>query len=379
MSKKISVAVFGCGKMGNTIIADVAAMDEVDKIYGYDVNQAQLDATIAKHEKVVAVTTNLDEILANEEIKLVYIATANEFHVPLACAAMRAGKAVMTEKPSGITYDQVEELIRVQKETGAFLQVGFECRYSKAYMIAKEIVASGEIGKLVNVHFTYTMSPYAEFKKLADGTKVKNWRVTKEAVGSMFLEKLCHYIDLVRWWNEGSRIDKFISTGFDNVIPYFELEDNVHVTYHFDNGCTSHLNFNMCVAPHGNSDMMGDYDLADQDKDGHKLNYVLTGTEGAIEIDVFQRQLRVYHHPGKPGQEKEEMVRVVEWDKTGGGAPNGENTYFHSTYAQNQDIVLRVVNGDKPAIDVEDAQESIRVCLDFTKATADKKWQVVER
>lgn len=125
--------------------------------------------------------------------------------------------------------------------------------------------------------------------------------------------------------------------------------------------------------------MMGNYDLADQDKDGHKLNYVLTGTEGAIEIDVFQRQLRVYHHPGKPGQEKEEMVRVVEWDRTGGGAPNGENTYFHSTYAQNQDIVLRVLNGDKPAIDIEDAQESIRVCLDFTKATADSKWQVIER
>lgn len=379
MSKKISVAVFGCGKMGNTIISDVEIMPEVDKIYGYDVNQAQLDATIAKHHKVVAVTTNLDEILDNKDIDLVYIATANEFHVPLACAAMRAGKAVMTEKPSGINYEQVQELIDVQKETGAFLQVGFECRYSKAYVIAKEIIDSGEIGKLVNVHFTYAMSPYLEFKKLADGTKVKNWRVTREAVGSMFLEKLCHYIDLVRWWNQGSRIERFISTGFDNVIPYFELEDNVHVSYQFDNGCTSHLNFNMTVAPHGNADMMGDYDLADQDKDGHKLNYVLSGTEGAIEIDVFQRQLRVYHHPGKPGVEREEMVRVVEWDKTGGGAPNGENTYFHSTFAQNQDIVHRIINGQKPAIDVEDAQESIRVCLDFTKATEDKKWQVVER
>ncbi len=379
MSNKISVAVFGCGKMGNTIISDIEVMPEVDKIYGYDVSQAQLDATIAKHEKVVAVTTNLDEILSNDEIKLVYIATANEFHVPLACAAMRAGKAVMTEKPSGINYEQIQQLIDVQKETGAFLQVGLECRYSKAYVIAKEVIDSGEIGKLVNVHFTYAMSPYLEFKSLADGTKVKNWRVTKEMVGSMFLEKLCHYIDLVRWWNAGSRIERFISTGFDNVIPYFELEDNVHVSYQFDNGCTSHLNFNMAVAPHGNADLMGDYDLLEQDKDGHKLNYVLTGTEGAIEIDVFQRQLRVYHHPGKSGVEREKMVRVVEWDATGNGAPNGENTYFHSTYAQNQDIVLRVLNGDKPAIDIEDAQESIRVCLDFTKATAERKWQVVER
>lgn len=379
MSKKISVAVFGCGKMGNTIISDIEDMPEVEAIYGYDVNQCQLDATIKAHDKVVGVTTDLNEILNNEKIELVYIATANEFHVPLAVAALRAGKAVMTEKPSGINEEQIQELIDVQKETGGFLQVGLECRYSKAYMIAKEIIDSGEIGKLVNVHFTYAMSPYPEFKELADGTRVPNWRVKRETVGSMFLEKLCHYIDLVRWWNAGSRVKRFISTGFDNVIPYFELEDNVHVSYQFDNGCTSHLNFNMTVAQGANSDMMGGWDLAEQDKDGHKLNYVLTGTEGAIEIDVFQRQVRVYHHQGKAGITSEVIDRVYEWDETGGGAPNGENTYFHSTYAQNRDIVHRVINGDKPAIDIEDAQESIRVCLDFTRATAERKWQVVER
>lgn len=379
MDKKISVAVFGCGKMGNTIISDVECMPEVEAIYGYDVSEAQLEATKAAHEKVVAVTTDLDEILNNDEIKLVYIATANEFHVPLAAKALRAGKAVMTEKPSGINEEQIQELIDVQKETNGFLQVGLEARYSKAYVIAKEIIDSGEIGKLVNVHFTYSMPPYPATRKLADGTVIENWRTKKAVAGSMYLEKLCHYIDLVRWWNAGSRVDKYIATNVDNVIPYFEIEDNVHITYHFDNGCTSHLYFLMTAAPGHNTDMMGDWDLFDQDKDGHKLNYIITGTEGAIEIDIFQRQLRVYHHPGKAGIQTEELVRTVAWDKTGGGAPDGENTYFHSTYTQNQDIVRRVLNGDAPSITLEDAQESMRLCLEFTDSAANKRWQVIER
>ncbi|MBQ4518720.1 MAG: Gfo/Idh/MocA family oxidoreductase [Clostridia bacterium] len=379
MSKQITVAVFGCGKMGNTIISDIENLPEVKAIYGYDVEQAQLDATIAAHEKVTKVTTCLDEILEDKDVELVYIATANEFHAPLAIKALRAGKAVMTEKPSGINEEQVQELIDVQKETGGFLQVGFECRYSKAYIIAKEIIDSGEIGKLKNIHFTYSMPPYPEHIKLADGTVVKNWRVSEETVGSMYLEKLCHYIDLVRWWNNGSRVDRFIATGADNVIPYFQIEDNVHISYHFDNGCTSQLYFVMTAAPGHNNDLLGGDDLFDQDKQGHKLNYVITGTEGAIEIDIFQRQIRVYHHPGKAGQVGESIKKVFSWDSYADGAGDGEKTYFHSTYAQNRDIVKRVIAGEQPAIALEDAQESIRLCLEFTEAAKTSKWKVIER
>ena len=379
MKKQLTVAIFGCGKMGNTIISDIENMPEVKEIYGYDVEQVQLDATIKKHDKVTKVTTDLDEILKDKDVDLVYIATANEFHAPLAIKALRAGKAVMTEKPSGINEEQVQSLIDVVNETKGYLQVGFECRYSKAYKIAKEIIDSGEIGALKNVHFTYSMPPYPATIKLADGTEVKNWRVTKETVGSMYLEKLCHYIDLVRWWNNGSHVDRFVATGADNVIPYFEIEDNVHISYHFENGCTSQLYFVMTAAPGHNNDLLGGDDLFDQDKQGHKLNYVITGTEGAIEIDIFQRQIRVYHHPGKEGQIGESLKRTYSWDAYADGAGDGEKTYFHSTYAQNRDIVKRVLNGEKPAIDILDPQESIRLCLDFTEAAKNSKWQVINR
>lgn len=371
--KQIDVAVIGCGQMGETDVTTLESVPEVRRIVGYDPLQSQLDKLKELHPNV-EVTTNLDDVMNDDAIKLVYITSSNSTHVPMAVRAMRAGKAVMTEKPSGINYEQIEELLRVQKETGAFLQVGLECRYSWAYLEAKKIIDSGEIGQLKTVHYTYSQPPAKAEAKLTGGDRQVNWRLDPKNSGNMYLEKLCHYIDLVRWWNQGSRVDKYVVTTSDNVIPYYGIEDNVHVSYHFDNGCTSHLYFVMTAAPSGNTG-----DLSEQDKLGHKLNFVLVGTEGAIEIDVFQRQLRVYHHPGKDGVTEGRLVRTTAWNKdTGKGEGWDERVYFHNTDAQNKDIVRRVLAGEPPAIDPEDAQETMRLCMEFSDAI-NRRWEIIER
>ena len=154
-------------------------MPEVKRLVGYDPNEKQLEATKKAYPNV-EVTSDLDALLADEDIKLVYIAANNINHVPLAVKALRAGKAVMTEKPSGVNLEQIEELQRVQEETGGFLQVGLECRYSHAYKYVKDTIVSGEIGEVKNVHFTYSMPPYGEHLELRNGEKVPNWRIKKE-------------------------------------------------------------------------------------------------------------------------------------------------------------------------------------------------------
>ena len=371
--KQIDVAVIGCGQMGETDVTTLESVPEVRRIVGYDPLQSQLDKLKQLHPNV-EVTTDLDAVMNDDNIKLVYITSSNSTHVPMAIRAMRAGKAVMTEKPSGINYEQIEELLRVQKETGAFLQVGLECRYSWAYLEAKKIIDSGEIGTLKTVHYTYSQPPVKAEAKLTGGEKQANWRLNPENCGNMYLEKLCHYIDLVRWWNQGSRVDKYVVTTADNVIPYYGIEDNVHVSYHFDNDCSSHLFFVMTAAPSGNTG-----DLSEQDSLGHKLNFVITGTEGAIEIDVFQRQLRVYHHPGKAGVTEGRLVRTMAWDKdTGKDEGYDERVFFHNTDAQNKDSVRRVLAGEPPAIDPEDAQETMRLCMEFSEAF-NRRWEIIER
>lgn len=379
MEKQLSVAILGCGAMGNTIATEIETMPEVKRIVGFDPNEKQL-ANIQKKHPQMEITTDLDTVLQDEDIRLVYISANNSNHVPLAVKALRAGKAVMSEKPSGVTYEQIEELIRVQKETGGFLQVGLECRYSWAYVEVKKAIESGELGELRNIHFTYSQPPFNDTMISASGEEVPDWRIRKATSGNMFLEKLCHYIDLPRWWNAGSRVDKFVVTSAKNVIPYYEIEDNVHVSYHFDNGCVSHLYFIATAAPNCGENIKGKDDLVYQDRQGHKLNFVITGTEGAAEIDVFQREIRFYHHPGKPGQKGEVIDRVISWSKNEGtDQEQRENLWYHNTLEQNRDIVRRVLNGLPPSIDIEDAQESMRLCMDFAEAAEKNSWTMMER
>lgn len=206
MDQKIDVAVLGCGMMGKTIIENIWDSPWLSEIIGYDISARALETTQEKYN--IRVTTDLREILEDQSIRLVYIAASNAAHVPLAIEAMKAGKAVMTEKPVGLSLPELESLLQVQRETGAFLQVGLELRYSKLYIMAKEIIDSGRIGKPVSYHYTYSCSPYQS----------TNWRLQKANSGSMYHEKLCHYIDLVRWWN-GSRVSEFVVTSAPNTIP----------------------------------------------------------------------------------------------------------------------------------------------------------------
>lgn len=363
MNEKINVAILGCGLMGRTIIENISGSPYLGSIIGYDINPEALKIT--KENYNISVTDHLDDILNDKSIRLVYIAASNSAHVPLSIAAMRADKAVMTEKPVGLTFAEMDRLLKAQKETGTFIQVGLELRYSELYLKAKAVIDSGRIGKPVSYHYTYSCSPY----------EMGNWRLNKENSGSMYHEKLCHYIDLVRWWN-GSRVCEYVVTSAPNTIPYFGIEDNVHVSYRFENGAVSHLFFLMTAAPSGNSDMLRmKTDLFDQDKDGHKLNYIITGTKGAIEIDVFQRQLRVYRHAGDPEQTRtaEEVTEIYTWEA------EADQRHFHNTRGQNRDILRRVATGEAPYLALEDAAETMRLCAEFSDAQLNHSWQVIQR
>ncbi|MDD3927954.1 MAG: Gfo/Idh/MocA family oxidoreductase [bacterium] len=360
--KKINVAVIGCGRMGHNDIRTLQQSTYVSRIIGCDADERQ--ALITAEEFGISVTMETEDIWNDSGIDLVYITTPNETHASLAIEALQAGKAVMTEKPAGIDRAQIEALLDTWRKTGGFLQVGLECRnYSRLYCRMKELLEAGEIGKLINVHFTYSMPPFPR----------DEWKY-KASAGNMCMEKLCHYIDLVRWWN-GSRVNRFMAVRADNVVPYYEIADNFHVTYGFENGTVSHLYFNMAAAHEGNYDLLDrSVDLIDQDKMGLKHNYVLVGTEGAIESDLFQRELRLFHHAGKQGfKDAERLVLTETWNR------EDDSAYFHNTHAQNLDIARRVALGEEPAINPEDAAETMRLCLEFEEAAAAGTWNVCYR
>lgn len=95
-----------------------------------------------------------EEFLQDEEVELVVVATPTHLHAAHSIAALRAGKAVVCEKPMTTNLQEADEMIRTARETGCLLTVFQNRRYSKDYVKVREVIASGKLGRIVQIRMT---------------------------------------------------------------------------------------------------------------------------------------------------------------------------------------------------------------------------------
>jgi len=91
------------------------------------------------------------EVLARQDIDAVIIATPDHWHVPIAAAAIRAGKAAYVEKPLTLTIHQGRVLADIVRRYRGILQVGSQQRCDEKFIRACELVRNGRIGQLERV------------------------------------------------------------------------------------------------------------------------------------------------------------------------------------------------------------------------------------
>lgn len=350
---KIKVAVIGLGGMGGAQMELLKNSRYVKELMGCEIDDERAGHYSSQHN--IEVVKRFKDIIARKDIDLVYITVPGVLHADFACAAMEAGKSVMCEKPMAINLTDCERMVDVRNRTKAFLQIGFEMHYSKLYTRCKEIIDSGEIGEVKNLLCIYQVAPYP--KSGMHGDRDISWKFKKEKSGGLFCEKLCHYIDLARW-HIGGRVKTMYCTAAPNTLPYYTIHDNTHCTCTFDNGARSHMTFMMQPSHY-------DYDpmfMGGRNDIGQKCFHVIVGTKGALEANVFWRQLRVFRHAGHPDENSGTMTRVESW------LPDQDQIYFHNTIDQNLDIVKRVAENLPPYTDPEDSLETMRLCFEAEEA-----------
>jgi len=245
-------------------------------------------------------------------------------------------------------------MVEEAERRGLFFQIGFECRYSKLYTRIKDWIDAGALGQVMNTNCTYICS---EFHHKG------SWRNRVATGGGMFGEKLSHYVDLPRWWI-GSQVTEVYSLCAPNVIPYYEVRDNYHTSYRFANGAVSHLTFHMAVGATFDGDPLQDV-LAQQQGDGHALQYLVVGTKGAAAADVFNRRLKRWEFGDSP------KCFTSTWVEDLSFLPAEDQYCFHNTHTQTQDIVRRVCAGLPPATPARDALETMRV-VEAAERSADE-------
>lgn len=224
MSEKIlNVAVIGCSGMAKLHMQGVISKKSA-KLYAICDTAPERLEECKKQFNIEIAVSDYKELVSDKNIDAVVIVTPDQLHLEMTTAFLRAGKAVLCEKPMALTVEECEEMMRVEKETDGKLMIGQICRCTPGFIAAKKLVDEGKIGEL-----TFVESEYAHNYSHARG--YNDWRVVPERHG--FIGGGCHAVDLLRWI-AGDPTEVYAYSNHKSMIDW-PTDDLVIAMYKFPN------------------------------------------------------------------------------------------------------------------------------------------------
>lgn len=145
----VQVAVIGCGYWGVNLVRNFAQLRALRWICDQD--EASLKAQAQLYPDVRQ-TRQFADVLADDTVRAVVIATPASLHYAHAKAAIASGKDVFVEKPLALRYHEGQELVELAETHGAILMVGHILEYHPAVELLKSIVQRGELGKVCYIY-----------------------------------------------------------------------------------------------------------------------------------------------------------------------------------------------------------------------------------
>ena len=159
VGRTVTIGFIGYGSRGVGQLNTFLAMEDVEvnavcDIYE-DRAQAAADAVLEKRGVRPFATTDYRELLRRGDIEAVAIMTSWQTHIPIAIAAMRAGKTVCMEVGGATSLNECWELVRVSEETGKPVMMLENCCYNDVEMALLNMIKKNVFGELVHCRGGY--------------------------------------------------------------------------------------------------------------------------------------------------------------------------------------------------------------------------------
>ena len=205
-------------------------------------------------------TTNWLDIVNCPEVNAVVLATPDMTHREQVVALLDAGKHVLCEKPLALVKEDLDAIVAATKRNpGCKFMVGQICRFTPAFMKAKELIDAGRVGELYFVESEYAHD-YAKMYR----DNPKHWRLDPKRHG--VVGGGCHAVDLLRWL-VGSDPYEVHAYGTHKMLPMLTYDDSTVSIMKFPNN------------------IMGKVFVSTGCKRGYTMRTCVYGTKGTLIFD----------------------------------------------------------------------------------------------
>ena len=187
--------IVGYGGMGGWHARHIKEADVIDLAGIYDIKEERCALAL---EQGIYAYPSFEAVLADSSVDFIVIATPNEWHKPLAIAALQAGKHVISEKPVTLSSEELNDIIAVANECGKLFTAHQNRRWDADYRMIRTAYKSGKLGRVTNIESRYQGS------RGIPG----DWRGKKEHGGGMIFDWGIHLIDQMLGVVEDRKIEK---------------------------------------------------------------------------------------------------------------------------------------------------------------------------
>ncbi len=255
MNDKVRIGLIGLGRMGRIYVeALISRIPGAELVAVADINRETARKVAVSHS-IKYCFDNYQDLLKIEAIRGVVIAASTSVHTEIIVGAAEVGKDVFCEKPVALTLKETDTALRAVEKTKVKFQAGFMRRFDRGYMVAKEKIEEGKIGKPVN------------FKSISRDPMCPRLDYAK-ASGGLIMDMAIHDFDLARWLMESEVKRVYVEGGrlvFDQLKEADDI-DNATINMLFSDGS------------------LGNVEVSRNALYGYDIRTEVLGSEGGIMI-----------------------------------------------------------------------------------------------
>lgn len=228
----LNVALVGAGSFATAMhLPNMEKMKDKYALYAVVNRTGHKGKSVATHFNAKYATSNIDDVLSDPEVDLVFITTQHKDHAALVLQSLQAGKHVFVEKPLATNQEDLDKIVAFyrdsQEEKKPILLTGFNRRFSK---YAREI----------NEHTKDRINPLFVSYRINAGFKASDEGIHDH--GGRVVGEVCHFIDLISYLTGAS----IASVSVEKISPannQIRKDDNVAIVLKYKDGSVGNLQY----------------------------------------------------------------------------------------------------------------------------------------